>query len=264
MLANELRQAVEPLQPLDHRSLNYNLCGVREVRLTSVFGGCWSDIHAAAPRHCEDLVVRPVTLSIANAGGTLDAHLSVVSVAFAATVEPARRLLLAEGIDVVVIDAPEQTIPEWGVGGYTYGPHVIVVALDPSSKITEQHVSATLVHEFHHAMRWRGPGCEGSLAQMLVGEGLAQLVEEEVLGEAPFFSRVSITEGEIARAGAALYEPEFSRTRWFFGSDDITFHFGYTYGYQLCKAYSMPTGQKASELIDIPTEKVVELTAHTR
>lgn len=31
MLANELRQAVEPLQPLDHRSLNYNLCGVQRL-----------------------------------------------------------------------------------------------------------------------------------------------------------------------------------------------------------------------------------------
>ena len=204
-----------------------------------------------------------VTLTIANAAGTLDAHLDDVSGAFDDAVEPARRLLGAEGIDVVIIDAPDQTIPEWGVGGYTHGPHIIVVALDPSAVIAKQHVTTTLVHEFHHAMRWRGPGCDGSLAQMLVSEGMAQLFEEEVVGEAPFFSRVNITEDEIAQARAALYEPKFSQSKWFYGSDGITFAFGYTFGYQLCRAFASANGHKASELVDVPTQKVIELTART-
>lgn len=207
-------------------------------------------------------MVRPITLNIVNAASTLDSHVIAVSEAFDFAVESARRLLRAEGIDVVVIDAPDQTIPEWGVGGYTYGPHVILVALDPSTSISRRHVEATLVHEFHHAMRWRGPGCEGNLAQMLVSEGLAQVFEEEVLGEAPFFSQVTITDREIAQARSALYEPKFSQAKWFFGAEDVTLHFGYTYGYRLCKAYALTTGQKASELVNVPTLKVVQLIAH--
>lgn len=162
-------------------------------------------------------------------------------------------------MDAVVIDAPEMTIPEWGVGGYTYGPHIIIVGLDPAATVDSHHIERTLVHEFHHTMRWRGPGCGGSLGQMLVSEGMAQLFEEEVLGEAPFFSRVSITDDEIAAARAVLYEPEFSQTKWFFGADGITFSFGYTYGYRVCSAYANATGKPASKLIGVPSREVLEL-----
>ena len=203
--------------------------------------------------------MRPVTLFIANAGGTLDNLVDVVNDAFEAAFKSAQILLGVEGVDVLVIGGPELAIPEWGVGGYTYGPHVIVVALDPTATPSSHHIERTLVHEFHHTMRWRGPGCDGSLGQMLVSEGMAQLFEEEVLGDAPFFSRVSITDEEIAAARAVLYEPEFNQTKWFFGADGIALHFGYTYGYRICKAYADITGKRASELIGVPSREILEL-----
>jgi uncharacterized protein YjaZ len=82
------------------------------------------------------------------------------------------------------------------------------------------------------------------------------------LGEAPFFSQVAITDGEIAQARSAFFEPKFSQAEWFFGAEDVTLHFGYAYGYRLCKAYALETGQKASELVNVPTLKVAELTSH--
>lgn len=203
--------------------------------------------------------MRPVNLFIANAGRTLDAHVDAVNEAFSVAETVARRLLGVEGVDVVVIDEPEMTIPEWGVGGYTYGPHVIVVALDPAGAVNGHHIERTLVHEFHHTMRWRGAGCGGCLGQMLVSEGMAQLFEEEVFGEAPFFSRVNITDDEIAAARTELYESEFSQRKWFFGADGIVFSFGYTYGYQLCKAYADATGLRASQLIGVSSRDVLEL-----
>ncbi|NNN08169.1 MAG: hypothetical protein HKL85_03125 [Acidimicrobiaceae bacterium] len=203
--------------------------------------------------------MRPVTLFIANAGGTLDDLVNAVNDAFQTSVKSAQLLLGVEGVDVLVIDAPELAIPEWGVGGYTYGPHVIVVALDPAVTVSCHRIERTLVHEFHHTMRWRGPGCEGSLGQMLVSEGMAQLFEEEVLGDAPFFSRVTITDEEIAAARAVMYEPELSQTKWFFGADSIALHFGYTYGYRICKAYADITGKRASELIGVPSREILEL-----
>ena len=203
--------------------------------------------------------MRPVNLFIANAGRTLDAHVDAVNEAFSVAETVARRLLGVEGVDVVVIDEPEMTIPEWGVGGYTYGPHVIVVALDPAGAVNGLHIERTLVHEFHHTMRWRGAGCGGCLGQMLVSEGMAQLFEEEVFGEAPFFSRVNIPDDEIAAARTELYESEFSQRKWFFGADGIVFSFGYTYGYQLCKAYADATGLRASQLIGVSSRDVLEL-----
>ncbi len=205
--------------------------------------------------------MRPVNLFIANAGGTLHDLVDATNEAFRAAVTPAQQLLGLEGVDVLVIDAPDDAIPEWGVGGYTYGPHAILLAIDPAATVDSHHIERTLVHEFHHTMRWRGQGCGGSLAQMLVSEGMAQLFEEEVFGEAPFFSRVSITDDEIAGARAAFYEPEFNQKKWFFGANGITFSFGYTYGYRLCQAYADATGKRASQLIGVPSREVLELNS---
>jgi uncharacterized protein YjaZ len=202
--------------------------------------------------------MRDITLNIANVTGSLEPHIGVMSDAFESAVQSTRRLLGADAIDVMVIDAADMTIPEWGVGGYTYGPHVVLVALDPLFELTKRHIEASLVHEFHHAMRWRGPGCGGDLAQMLVSEGLAVLFEEEVLGEAPFYSRVPITDGEIALARESLSATPFHQAKWFFGDEGMTFGFGYTYGYRLCKAYSQAAGKKASDLVDVATSEVIE------
>jgi hypothetical protein len=127
-----------------------------------------------------------ISITIANAAGTLDMHIDLIRGAFDSATARARELLKADGIDVVFVDAPDETIPEWGVGGYTWGPRTILVALNPKFDLATDKIEASLVHEFHHAMRWRGPGCGGNLAQMLVSEGLAELFEEEVLGRAPF------------------------------------------------------------------------------
>jgi len=202
-------------------------------------------------------------MNVANVTGSLDPHIGVLSTAFKSAVESTRRLLGADAIDVLFIDAADQAIPEWGVGGYTYGPHVVLVALDPLFSLTGKHVEATLVHEIHHAMRWRGPGCDGNLAQMLVSEGMAQLFEEEVLGEAPFYSQAGINDDEVSEARATLYEPKFSQSKWFFGSEHIIRHFGYSYGYQLCKSYALATQKKASDLVDVPSRDVVEAGVHT-
>lgn len=200
-----------------------------------------------------------MTLHFSNPGETLDVHVDAVESAFRAAEGCTRRLLGAEGVDVVVVD-PEQTIPEWGVGGYTYGPHTIVVALDPSKAIQGHDIERTLIHEFHHTMRWRGPGCGVSLGQMLVSEGMAVLFEEEVFGDTRFFSHANITENEIVAARAVLHEPEFSQRKRFFGNEGVTFALGYTYGYQLCRAFGEANATRTSQLVDTPARDVLEFS----
>lgn len=207
----------------------------------------------------KDLFVRPVSLTIANSGETLDAYVGITTDAFRAARQVVEQLLDVEGIDVLVIDEPDMTIPQWGVGGYTYGPHTILVALDPAANIDGRNIERTLVHEFNHAMRWRGPGCDGNLGQMLVSEGMAVLFEEEVFGDIPMFGSVSITTDEIAEALTALYETQFNQEKWFFGADGITLWFGYTYGYQLCRNYATSIGKRASQLIDVASREVLKL-----
>jgi uncharacterized protein YjaZ len=194
---------------------------------------------------------------VGNATGHLDRHLQTITASFNFASGRARELIGAEGIDVLFVDAPSDAIPEWGVGGYSYGRHVVLVALDPEVDLEERRITATLVHEFHHAMRERGPGCGGSLANMLVSEGLAQLFEEEVTGEAPFYSRVAITDREIALAQDSLRSQPFSPSKWFFGADDVTRSFGYTYGYQICRSYALSVKATAANLVLVPTDDVL-------
>jgi uncharacterized protein YjaZ len=202
--------------------------------------------------------VRPVASHVPNAAGRLDRQLGLISAAFESSARSARELLGAEGIDVLFVDAPDEVIPEWGIGGSTYGPHVIVVAMDPDFPgISGEHLVSTLVHEFHHAMRWRGPGCGGDLGDMLVSEGLAQLFKEEVLGAPPMYSQVQITGAEIAQANLELHRQPFSQARWFFGADGMTRMFGYAYGYRICRDFAVSTAKRASELVNVPAPAVL-------
>ena len=66
---------------------------------------------------------------------------------------------------------------------------------------------------------------------MLVGEGVAQLFEEEVLGTPPMYNQVSITGLEVEQARLELHQQPFSPSKWFFGADGVTRMFGRTFGY---------------------------------
>lgn len=199
-----------------------------------------------------------LTSHLANSFGRLDPHKEVIAAAFESAVRTAGDLLQAEAIDVIFIASPNEAIPEMGVGGYTYGPHVIVVAIDPDNlNLSEEYLLTTLVHEFHHAMRWRGPGCGGDLGEMLISEGLAQLFEEEVLGAPPMYSQVSITEAEIGLAKLELHQQPCNQSKWFFGADGITRLFGYTLGYRMCNNYATSVRMRASELVKVPTREVL-------
>jgi hypothetical protein len=213
--------------------------------------------HSRIDARCEDGVVRAIECHVGNATGRLDRHLGTIATSFTFASDRARELIGAEGIDVAFVDAPSDTIPEWGVGGYSYGRHAVLVALDPDVDLEERRVTATLVHEFHHAMRERGPGCGGTLGDMLVSEGLAQLFEEEVTGEAPFYSRVAITDEEIALARDSLRLQPFSQSKWFFGTDGVTRSFGYTYGYQICRSFARSAKASAASLVLVPTDAVL-------
>jgi hypothetical protein len=69
--------------------------------------------------------MQPINLCIANSAGSLNARLDIVTGALDSSPAHASTLLNANDIDVLIVDAPDETIPEWGVGGYTWGPHVM-------------------------------------------------------------------------------------------------------------------------------------------
>lgn len=72
------------------------------------------------------------------------------------------------------------------------------------------------------------------------------------------YSQVSIKDSEVESAKLILKQEDFNHPRWFFGSEDITKWFGYTFGYQICTDYATSVGMRASELVEVPTGEVLE------
>jgi uncharacterized protein YjaZ len=170
---------------------------------------------------------------VAGRAPRMHAALRAFEEPFQEAVAVCRSRLHAEAIDVHVIDAPDEVIPEWGLGGYTYGPHTVVIAVDPDRVLDPLNVFSTVVHELHHAMRWRGPGPGSSLRERLVTEGLAQVFEAETTQRPPFYAKGDLDEEDRALANRHLDEDPADEGRWFFGSKDVPRWFGYRLGYSV-------------------------------
>lgn len=178
--------------------------------------------------------------------------LPVLEEPFESAADVCAERLGAGAIEVHVVDAPDECIPEWGVGGSTYGPHSVVLAVDPDHAIDGEVVYSTLVHEIHHAMRWRGPGCGSTLGERLVSEGLAQTFEAECTGVVPLYARGEVTDEHLALARAALDEEPAEDGRWFFGAADLPRWLGYRLGYRLVSERVAAMGSSAAALVMEP------------
>ncbi|HID67809.1 MAG TPA: hypothetical protein EYP31_06040, partial [Roseibacterium sp.] len=79
--------------------------------------------------------------------------------------------------------------PEFIVTGAAYGPARIDMTIDLSHQISAEEMKLlilrTLYHEFHHVLRWDGPGYGKTLGEALISEGLAQHFVHEMLDCAP-------------------------------------------------------------------------------
>lgn len=195
---------------------------------------------------------------LANAGGQLAGLRGRIEAAWSRFVPAVAGDLAATAIDVSFIPAPNDVIPQLGVGGYSPGPNNILVYLDPQfDGIDEAEILATLLHEAHHCIRWRGPGYGRSLGQAMISEGLACLYEQEHLGRIPIYAAADLKADQVARAGQSFDRQDYDRGTWFFGRGDLEFWFGYTLGYRICQQHSAKTGRSAAQLVDTPAEKIL-------
>lgn len=186
-------------------------------------------------------------------------QLAALGEGFRDAVRLAGDVLGLDGLDVFAIDAPDMTIPGWGCGGYTYSARSVVLAVDSSQAIAVPAVRATVLHEFHHVARERGPGCGTSLRDRVVSEGLAMLFEEELLGAASEFAHQDVTDDQIARLVDALDEDPADDGRWFFRTGDMPLWLGYTAGYRWARAYAREHGTNAAALVNVPSADVTRV-----
>jgi hypothetical protein len=166
------------------------------------------------------------------------------------------RIALSE-VDVVLHRNPFSVIPETGICGYAPSGNLVEVSLDPNNGNFASSFSielgATLVHEFHHCMRWRGPGYGRTLREALISEGLAQSFEAEYRGSPPFYA-VSLNDDQLkemrSKSEVDLDNESYVHADWFFGSEarGIPRHTGYSLGYRIVAEHLRAHETSAAEL----------------
>ncbi len=202
-----------------------------------------------------------MTLVLDPSGGPTASWSDLAAEAFELSVGLASRLIPLEDVQVTFKCDPDATIQEWGVGGVTIDAYHVDVAMDPPSLLGIEGVIRTLLHEFHHAVRWRSMSLELDdldLRGMLVSEGLAVLFEEEALGTAPFFVEREPVAPDVALALQALDERPCNRSEWFFGAGRVPPAFGWALGYRLCRDYAKELHTSASALIATPAVDIID------
>ncbi|WP_138466845.1 DUF2268 domain-containing putative Zn-dependent protease [Poseidonocella sp. HB161398] len=103
----------------------------------------------------------------------------------------------------------------------------------------------TMLHEYHHALRWEGPGYGRTLGEALVSEGLAQVFVHERADTPPEPWETALDEASqaalAARAEASFGEAGYSHPGWFFGMGSLPQWAGYALGAALVRRYLAET-----------------------
>jgi uncharacterized protein YjaZ len=199
----------------------------------------------------------PVTTYVTDATGSLTNLRDQLHDAVSNATSMTSSAIDVDDVDVVFYDEPNDTIPEWGIGGTTMGKHLVLVAVDPSRQLVAEYLHSTLVHELHHAMRWRVATLSEDLGDMLASEGLAVLLESELIRAEPFYAKVDVLPVHVELATTHLYDRPCNTGRWFFGTADVPKSFGYSLGYQMCRRYAEASGKNARELLVTPTNELI-------
>lgn len=197
---------------------------------------------------------------VANAADELTKFIPLINESLDIAVPVIESELNAKEIDIIFVSAASQAIPEYGLGGNSPGPNHIYISFDPDSdKITKQGLLDSLFHEAHHCMRWRDPGYGETLGEVMISEGLACLYEEEHSGHAPIYARVGISQEEKDSADTELSNTNYNHAEWFFGVGKVSKWFGYAYGFEMCKRYSLKKGCSSVDLLHVPASTILNL-----
>ncbi len=220
----------------------------------------------AAGLSCQETPVAPEgnmnsnTIVLADVVPAFDGKEETISSAVTDALALASESLLISDVRIEVSFDSQGAIPGFGVGGYTPNKSLIQIALDPAYSDNPDLLSARLplvvLHELHHAVRWKNPGYGSTLLEAMVSEGLADHFAIAVLGVSPPPWSAALTQNQKsalrAKADSELNSTQYGHARWFFGStSDIPNWAGYTLGFELVSAYiaAQTPGTTAATLV---------------
>ena len=185
------------------------------------------------------------TLHLVNASGQLDAVLNPVVAAIGRARERIGTVVPERTLDVVVQAWPGRVIERFGFAGYAPTADMFQLTVDPANPNLASNLGEPfermVAHEYHHTLRWAGPGYGCTLGEALASEGLAGHFARQLHGNEPEHYERALdvaTLRELAgEASASWDDAGYDHARWFFGTGDLPVHSGYTLGYALVGAY---------------------------
>lgn len=174
---------------------------------------------------------------------------------------------LPDRIELEVVSG-SAVIPGFGSGGVALAPGRIQWTLDPDFDggpiaIARAELRTTLFHESHHLARgWtvEGGTAGGRMIDAAVAEGMATAFERDAGGGDPPWGRYPVDEVagwvdelRAVTGGFAAYQT------WMFSHPDGRQWIGYRAGTYLADRAMAACGCSAAELVDAPTDRVLEL-----
>ena len=197
-----------------------------------------------------------------DAYGRLDPFRAAVDDALRSVEQRVTTVARARALDIFV-QSGKGVIPELGYVGYAPKPGVIYLTLDPDNPNLLHNLGAALerqiAHEFHHALRWFGPGYGQTLLEALVSEGLAGRFVQEIFGSGPEPWECALPRAALPPyAERALHDREarqYDHAAWFFGRGDLPRWLGYTLGWEL-------VGDFLKQRCNDRPSQLAELSAH--
>ena len=208
------------------------------------------------------------TIHLLNASSSLSGYEQLIKNTIDEAFTKMADLLPIRQVDVVVKNEPFNVVPEVGIGGYTPDAYTIYLSIDTDFKNFEHNLKAeipkTIAHEYHHCLRWNGPGYGTTLAEAIVSEGLADHFQIELLGGSPqpWCTALSPSEVKLLQplAEKEYWVSPYDHASWFFGSNELNIPkwAAYSLGFAFTQKFLEKTQQKASELYETSAKEIIE------
>jgi uncharacterized protein YjaZ len=206
-------------------------------------------------------------ITILNASGRFNAVVDAIRTQTNKAIELAQTKIQLSDVDIIFSYNPAETVPHLGFGGYTPDAHTVQISVDTDNTelvhALDEELVHTLLHEFHHAMRWCSVGYGETLGEALVTEGLADHFSVEATGGAPSLWTQGFSNEELEAllvcARAEFDKTDYSHEDWFFGGNGLPKWGGYALGYFIVGKYlAEHPGVTAASLCNVEAREILK------
>jgi len=220
-------------------------------------------VSCGSPPSAPDMTIGSNSIRLLNSDAAFEGSEDTILKVAGDALSAAAQQIDIRDVNIDISLTSDGTIYGYGIGGFTPDRNTVRISIDPAyaehPALYETRLPLVVMHELHHAVRWKNPGYGSTLFEAMVTEGLADRFAVELLDTVPPPWSVALPEDVKPNlrmeADRELSNSSYSHAKWFFGEGSTyPFWTGYTLGYDLVTAYldTQPDGVTAGTLVDAP------------